>query len=273
MIPGFVIVFRETLEAALIVGIVFSYLDRLNARDKFKQVWAGIGFGILASILSAVLFQVIAGGFSGQAEKIFEGVTFLIGAVLLTTFILWMIKEEKYVTNLQKKVETRVNSNQMLGIFLIVFISILREGIETVIFFQSLTKLQNNAVLNWFGAIIGAGLAVLAGILIYKGEKRFSLKKFFFVTNIILIMFAGGMVAYGIHELQEAGVVPVVVEHLYNINPPVIIEGIYPVLHDKGAIGSIFKGLFGYNGNPSLIELICYWMYLSAVVAIWRFWK
>ena len=271
MIPSFIIVFRETLEAALIVGIIFSYLAKINARGKFKQVWFGVGAGIFASIIAAILFNIIAGGFAGISEKIFEGVTFIMGAVLLTTFILWIMKEEQHIKKLEEKVDFSITNKRMLGLFFIVFISILREGIETVIFLQSLTKLQDNIFITWIGAISGAIIAVGAGILIYFGEKKIPLKRFFQVTNIILILFAAGMAAYGIHELQEAKIIPTIIEHVYDINPHVVKEGVYPVLHEKGAIGSIFKGLLGYNGNPSLIEVIAYIAYLLSIFSIWKF--
>ncbi|PIN79655.1 high-affinity iron transporter, partial [Candidatus Woesearchaeota archaeon CG10_big_fil_rev_8_21_14_0_10_34_8] len=92
---------------------------------------------------------------------------------------------------------------------------------------------------------------------------------FFNITSILLILFASGLVAHGIHEFQEAGLIPVIQEHLFDINPPVTEEGIYPSLHEKGTIGSIAKGLFGYNGDPSLIEVFSWLLYLVIISYSW----
>jgi high-affinity iron transporter len=90
------------------------------------------------------------------------------------------------------------------------------------------------------------------------------------VTSILLILFAAGLAAQGVHELQEAHVLPVVLEHVWDVNPPLNPNGSYPLLHENGALGSILKALFGYNGNPSLLELVTYLGYLLLVSVLWR---
>ncbi len=116
----------------------------------------------------------------------------------------------------------------------------------------------------------GITAAVLLGYAIFVGSMKINLKRFFNITSILLILFAAGLVAQGVHELQEAGVIPTVIEHVWDINPPVNPDGSYPVLHEQGYVGSILKGLFGYNGNPSLLELLAYGLYLLLVFGWWR---
>ncbi|MCK4755850.1 FTR1 family protein, partial [candidate division WOR-3 bacterium] len=108
------------------------------------------------------------------------------------------------------------------------------------------------------------------GYLIFIGSMKINIKKFFDITSILLILFAAGLVAQGIHELQEAKIIPTVIEHLWDINPLVNTDGSYPLLHEKGYIGSILKGLFGYNGNPALIEVLSYLAYGTIVFMLWR---
>jgi high-affinity iron transporter len=98
---------------------------------------------------------------------------------------------------------------------------------------------------------------------------KINLKRFFNMTGILLILFAAGLVAYGVHELQEAGIIPTFVEHLWDINPPVNPDGTYPLLHENGYGGSVLKGLFGYNGNPSLLEVLSYVTYLGLALILW----
>jgi len=214
------------------------------------------------------LFNRLAGGFTGRAEEIFAGITTLIGAGLLTTMILWMMRQRHIAAELEDRVAAEVVEAHTVGLFLLVFIAVLREGIETVIFLGAASFVSTNSSL--LGALAGVAAAVLLGYAMFVSLMKINIKKFFNITSILLILFAAGLVAYGVHELQEARTIPTVVEHVWNINPPVNPDGSYPLLHEKGYIGSILKGLFGYNGDPSLIEVLSYLVYLLLVLVLWR---
>ena len=270
MIASFIITFREALEAALIVGIILSFLLRTKQTKYNNIVYIGIISGLIASIIGAFLFISLAGGFEGRAEAIFEGVTMLIGAVLLTTMIIWMMKQRHIALELEKKVKREVFESHKLGLFFLVFIAILREGIETVIFLGAASFVSTDNTL--IGGIAGVISAVFLGYLIFVSSMKVNIKKFFAITNILLILFAAGLVAHGIHELGEAKIIPNIIEEVWNINSeaPLADKGIYPLLHENGYIGSIFKGLFGYNGNPSLIEVLAYLAYLFFVLVLWK---
>jgi len=259
MIPSFIITFRETLEAALIVGIILSYLVRTKETKYNNVVYVGIASGIGASIIGALLFTIIAGGFTGRAEKIFEGITMLVGVLLLTTMILWMMKQKHIAMELEHRVNMELSEAHKFGLFLLVFISVLREGIETVIFLGATSFVSTNN--NMIGALAGIIVAIFLGYAMFVGSMKINIKKFFNITSILLILFAAGLVAHGIHELQEATIIPIVIEHVWDINP---------ILDENGQIGSILKGLFGYNGNPSLIEVLSYFIYLFFVFVLWR---
>jgi high-affinity iron transporter len=268
MIAEFIITFRETLEAALIIGIILSYLYKTKQSKYNSVVYIGIVFGILASIVGAFLFNILAGGFEGRAEQIFEGITMFIGAILLTTMILWMMKQKHIAKELEQKVSLKIDSAKRFGLFFLVFISILREGIETVIFLGATSFVSANSTM--FGAITGFLAAIFLGYAIFVGSMKINLRKFFNITSILLILFATGLVAHGVHELQEASIIPTIIENLWDINPPINADGTYPLLHEKGYIGSILKGLFGYNGNPSLIEVLSYLIYILVVIFLWK---
>jgi high-affinity iron transporter len=267
MIPSFIITFREALEAALMVGIILSYLVRTKQTEYSNVVYMGVLSGIVASIIGALLFVRLAGGFTGRAEQIFEGTTMLIGALLLTTMILWMMKQRHIALELELRVKTELTENHRLGLFLLMFVAVLREGIETVIFLGAASFVSSSNSL--IGASAGIVAAILLGYAIFVGSMKINLKRFFNMTGILLILFAAGLVAYGVHELQEARVIPTWVEHLWDINPSVNPDGTYPLLHENGYVGSILKGLFGYNGNPSLLEVLSYVTYLGLVLILW----
>ena len=268
MIESLIITFRETLEVALVVGIILSYLVRTKQTKYNNVVYIGIAFGIVASIIGAFLFNYLAGGFTGQAEKIFEGIIMLVGAFLLTIIILWMMKQKHIARELEQKVAAKISETYKLGLFLLVFVAVLREGIETVIFLGAASFVSTNN--NLIGALLGIIAAVFLGYLIFVGSMKINVKKFFDITSILLILFAAGLVAHGVHELQEANIIPMGVEHVWDINPPVNPDGSYPFMHERGYIGSILVGLFGYNGNPSLIEVLSYLFYLLIVFVLWK---
>jgi high-affinity iron transporter len=266
MLQSFIILFRETLEAALVIGIVLGYLVRTGQNEYKKSVYLGLAAGVAASILGAFGFQLLAGGFSGPAEQIFEGITMLAGAVLLTTLIVWVIRKSAKTAELEREVANRLEGTRRAGLFLLVFFAVLREGIESVVFLSAARFASGGN--NMLGAALGLAAAVVLGLLLFRGSLRINLRSFFAATNILLILFAAGLVAGGVHELQEAGVIPIVLEHLWDINPSASGDS-YPVLHENGLLGSIAKGLFGYNGNPSLIEVLSYLGYLISVLSIW----
>jgi len=273
VLSSFLITSRETLEAALVVGIVLAYLNRTNNEQYKKTVYYGIFAGIVLSIFSAFLFNIFAGGFEGRAEELFEGFTMLFAAVLLTTMILWMMRQRKHLSrNIEKKVAAHIEMDKAFsyGIFLLIVIAVLREGVETVIFLYALNL---SSGISFIGGVLGVITAIAIGWLFFIGTRKINLKKFFSISSIFLILIAAGLVAHGIHELEEANILNPIIEHVWDINPvaPLASQGIYPLMHEKGAVGSFFVGLFGYNGNPSLLEVLFYAAYLIGIFYLyWR---
>ena len=273
VLSSFLITSRETLEAALVVGIVLAYLNRTNNEQYRKTVYYGIFAGIVLSIFSAFLFNIFAGGFEGRAEELFEGFTMLFAAALLTTMILWMMKQRHIAKEIEGKVAAHIqkakfNQAYSYGLFALIVVAVLREGVETVIFFSALNYASS---ISFIGATLGVITAIGIGYLFFASTRKINLKKFFSISSIFLILIASGLVAHGIHELEEAKLLNPLVEHVWDINPAVAVEGVYPALHENGIIGSFLKGLFGYNGNPSLLEVLFYAAYLIGIFYLyWR---
>lgn len=268
MFSSFIITFREALEAALIIGIILSYLVKTKQERYNAIVYVAIAAAIVASMFGAFAFNAFAGGFEGINEQIFEGITMLIGAVLITTMILWMMKQRNIAVELKHKVAAEIHESHRMGLFLLIFISVLREGIETVLFLGAASFASANN--NILGALLGIAAAIVLGYLMFVGSMKIDLRKFFNISSILLILFAAGLVAHGMHELAEAKIVPEIIEHVWDINPSVNADGSYPALHENGVVGSFLKGLFGYNGNPSLVEIIGYLVYLMMVFLLWK---
>jgi high-affinity iron transporter len=261
VVPSLLIVFRETLESALVIGLVLGYLARTAQERLRSAVWLATAAGIAASVLGAFAFQWLAGGFEGRAEALFEGVIMLLGAGLLTTLIVWISTKTDAARRLERRVEARLaarKASRYAGLFLLVFLSILREGVETVLFLTAARFRASD--LSLLGALIGLLSAGLLGWALFRGALRISLRAFFAATNALLILFAAGLVGRGIHELQEAGLIPTIVKHLYDLNP---------LLPETRFAGGLARGLFGYNPNPSLFEALGYGLYLATTGSLW----
>jgi high-affinity iron transporter len=268
MIASLIITFRETLEAALVTGIVLSYLSRTRQTRYNGVVYAGVASGAVAAVLGALAFSRLAGGFTGRAEQLFEGITMLLGALLLSTMILWMMRQTHLAQELETRVAAQVADAHRWGLFSLVFVAVLREGIETVIFLGAVSATAAGGGL--VGALIGIVAAIALGYVSFVGARKVNIKTFFNLTSLLLIVFAAGLVGQGVHELQEAGLTPPPIEHVWDINPPLNPDGSYPPLHENGYIGSVLKSLLGYNGNPSLIEVLGYVAYLAVMAGSWR---
>jgi len=258
MLPSILLSLREGLEAALIIGIILSMLTRLNSQHLKIVVWQGAAAAIAASLLAGMGLNFLGLEFEGKAEEIFEGLATLFAAGVLTWMIFWMQKQGQ---DLKKKIESDTNQAISTGkkaLFSLAFITVFREGLELAVFLLA-TSFVSGGKLTLVGASIGLLSAVILGWAIFSYSNRLNLNMFFLVTNILLILFASGLVAYGVHELNEAGWIPSIIEHVWDINH---------ILNEKSQFGLIFKTLFGYNGNPSLSEVVSYLLYFVSMFAI-----
>ncbi|MBI2639159.1 FTR1 family protein [Candidatus Peregrinibacteria bacterium] len=251
MFESFLITFRETLEASLVVFIILSYLKKTGQSRNNFIVYAGVIGAVIVSAIAAWFFQTIAGGLTGEVEEIFEGTTMILAAILLTTMIIWMAHAKHVQHQIEARVAVELSDRHRLGLFAVVFIAVLREGVETVIFLGAIAMRGANQ--GFLGALLGIFTAAFLGYFLFAGAKRMGLKTFFRVTSALLIFFAAGLIAHGIHEFQEVGWIPFWSQEAWNTAA---------FLSEKSVIGSIFKGVFGYNENPSILEVAAYIGYL-----------
>lgn len=259
MLGSFLITLREGLEAALIVGIVLAYLARTDNRHGFKHVWLGTVLAVVVSLMAGAIIYLTARELSGRAEEVFEGSAMFLATVVLTWMVFWMRRQAVNIkAHLYAQVQSAVGSGSSLGLVVLAFVAVAREGVETALFVFAATQVAESALLATAGAALGIVAAVAIGYTLYKGTYRLNLRVFFDVTGILLIVFAAGLLAHGIHEFHEAGLLPEVVEHVWDING---------VLPEQSAFGRFLTAMFGYNGNPSLLEVVAYLTFLVVVLA------
>ncbi|MBI5227062.1 FTR1 family protein [Candidatus Micrarchaeota archaeon] len=267
MLPEFIVMFRESLEVAFVIGIILAYLHKTKNEDMEKHVWLGVSAGLVLSIVLAYLFQFLSGGFAAN-EELFEGIFMVLTSAFVSWLIFWVVSHKNIAQELRDQVKVKLDKKEAFGLFALALTATIREGVEAVLFMAGISL--NIGSISIFGALLGVIAAIVVGILVFEYAVRFNIGLFFKITTAVLVLLAAGLFSQGLHELQEAKVLPTYVEHVYNINPPVNADGSYPLLHEKGPIGSIFKGLVGYDGNPSDIQIVGYIAYILGAYMIYK---
>ncbi len=259
MLTSGLITLREGLEAALIIGIVLSVLRRLNQSKQDKWIWIGVAAAVIVSVIAGIVLHLLGVAFEGRGEEIFEGVVMLIAAGVLTWMIFWMNRQGRHIKGeLERDVQQAVTINSGWALFSLAFIAVVREGIETALFLTA-AAFSTTPFLALVGGAVGLIAAVVLGWLIFVAGKRLDVRTFFRVTGVLLILVAAGLIAHGVHELQEAAIIPTVIEHVWDVNH---------ILDENSSVGVFLKALFGYNGNPSLLEVLVYSVYFAAIMVI-----
>ncbi|MGA2202110.1 MAG: Fe-S-containing protein [Terriglobales bacterium] len=206
MLQAFIITLREGVEAALIVGITLAYLAKLGRNDLRKSVYAALAAAFVGSIGGAVVLSRFK-----LNEDVFEGWVMLVAAVFVVTMIVFMMKTGRKLKGQIETIETKIGlfarGDAWIGLFLFVFLMVLREGAETVLILSAVT-LNSSELMSFIGTVMGVIVAILFGVMFVKGSVKINLQKFFRVTTAILFLVAGQLVISGLHELSENGVLP-----------------------------------------------------------------
>jgi high-affinity iron transporter len=214
MLQAFMITLREGVEAALIVGITLAYLTKIGRLELRKAVYAALGTAFVGSVAGAVLLSRLRWN-----EDIFEGWVMLAAAFFVITMIIFMMKTgRKLKGQIEGKVGLLAGENAWFGLFLFVFLMVLREGAETVLALAAVS-LNSTGLLSFLGTVLGLLVAVLFGVTFVKGSIRINLQKFFRVTTVILFFVAAQLLISGLHELSENGVLPSSKEEMAIVGP------------------------------------------------------
>lgn len=203
---SFVITLREGVEAALIIALVISYLNRTGRQELRRWVYGGLGLAIAASLLGAVGFSQI--GLDPESELL-EGILYGVAAVLVATLVIWMWRNARHMKQqIEDRLETLSTSDNRgygWGLLAFVFFMVFREGIETVLFLAALSLTKTPDLAGFLGGLVGLSLAVLFGLLFIRGSLRINLRWFFAITSIVLMILAVRLAAGSLHEFHEAG--------------------------------------------------------------------
>ena len=257
MFGAFVTLLREGFEATLLIAIVLAYLVKIERREDFRQVWYGVGAAVAVSLAVAGALFVTAGELEGTAEYVFEGTAMWLAVGFLTYMVLWMRRESRTVAQgIRRGVDSAVETGGRLALTSLVFVMVVREGIETGLFLFGITR-TSSPVQVALGAILGIMAAVALGYAVYAGGKRINLGTFFKVTGVLLILVAAGLFAHGLAEFQEAGLLPELLP-LWNVSGA-------PIVGEEVLVSEMLTVLFGWDPEANLLQFIAWATYLLAV--------
>jgi len=255
MLVPFLIMLREGMEAALIVGIVASYLRQTGRARWLGAVWAGAGLAASLCLALGLAFNRASAEFPQREQELFEAVVGLIAVVILTFMVFWMRRAARSIgAELRRSVDVALAPRRGSGMALVgmVFLAVGREGLESV-FFLLATFQQDVGAAVPIGALLGLAVAALIGYGIYRGGVRLNLRSFFTWTGILIVFVAAGLLAGALRALHEAG--------LWNGLQAIAFD-LSAVLPADSVPGTVLAGLLGYSDTPTAGEVIVYLAYL-----------
>jgi high-affinity iron transporter len=247
---------REGLEAGLVVGILVAYLRKLGRDELIPRLWIGIGLAIALSLGVGAVLTWGPYGMSFQAQEILGGSLSILAVGLVTWMIFWMLKHSRGLRGeLQHQLDDTLARGTGWGLVLLGVVSVGREGVETALFIWASVKSTGDPVLGTIGATLGIAGAVVISYLIYRGFVRINLAVFFRWTGIFLILVAAGVLAYGVGDLQEAGLIPGVGQAAFSLAHLVPATSWY---------GMLLAGVFNFTPEPTWAQFIAWLAYIVA---------
>ena len=253
---------REGVEAALIVAIVLAYLVRSGNGRQAPKVWLGAGLAAVVRLVAGIVIFQTVGSFEEPYEQYFEAGTLLIAAAVVTWMLFWMRRQSMAIRGeLHTKIDRALTEGSALGLAVLAFTAVIREGLETSIFLVGQTRSADaSAGSVVVGALIGLAIAIAIGWMFYTGTRRIDLRSFFRWTGIGLIFIAAGLLSHAVHELIEVGIVSVGTQTAFDISH---------VLPDEVGVGQFLRAILGYSAAPELSTLAVHLAYLVVVLALY----
>ena len=259
MLANYLIGLREGLEAALIVTILIAYVVKIGRRDVLPRLWAGVGLAVLLALALGAILTFGTYGLSFAAQETIGGLLSIIATGLVTWMVFWMLRTAKDLKgHLHGSIDKHLAGAGM-GIVLVAFLAVGREGIETALFIWAAVQATGQTTMPLLGAGLGILTAVGLGWLIYAGMLKINLSRFFTWTGAILIVVAAGVLSYGVHDLQEAGILPGLNSLAFNVSAVIPPDSWY---------GTLLKGTLNFSPATTWLEMFAWLAYIVPTLTL-----
>ncbi|MBO0653722.1 FTR1 family protein [Streptomyces triculaminicus] len=257
MFGNFLIGLREGLEASLVVCILVAYLVKTGNRRQLPPLWAGVGIAVTLSLAFGALLQFGSSTLTFQAKEALGGTLSILSVGLVTWMVFWMRRTARH---LKSELQDKLDAALAVGTGALVvtsFFAVGREGLETSLFIWTAAQATGDGIRPLIGALLGLATSVVLGWLFYKGALRINLARFFRWTGAMLVVVAAGVLAYGIHDLQEADLLPGLHDLAFDISTTIPPDSWY---------GTLLKGVFNFQPDPTVLQVIVWALYLTPVM-------
>ncbi len=259
MLANYLIGLREGLEAALVVSVLAAYLVRTDRRHALQWVWVGVAVAVTMSVAVGALLEFTSATLTFTAAELFGGVMSIIAVGFVTWMIFWMKSASRTISaELRGRMDRAMEAGAGAVVFM-AFVAVAREGLETAVFFFAAARAAGSTTEPLLGFVLGLATAVLLGWLLYRRAIAINLSRFFRVTGLLLIFVAAGVLAYGVHDLQEAGVLP----------------GLDTLAFDASAVipatswyGTLLAGLFNFSPQTTVLQAITWTTYVVVTLTL-----
>jgi high-affinity iron transporter len=250
---------REGLEAALVVSILVAFLVRTDRRSALPKVWAGVTVAIVVSVAVTVGLALSQQALTFEAQEALGGSLSIVAVGFVTWMIFWMRRAGRTIT---KELEGKLENAVAMGSTAVVVMAALavgREGLETALFFFTAAQAAGETTQPLIGFLVGIAIAVVIAYLIYRGAVRLNLGRFFTITGALLVFVAAGILAYGVHDLQEAGILPGLTTLAFDVSAAIPPDSWY---------GTLLKGIFNFSPQTTVLEAIVWVVYVAIVLTL-----
>jgi high-affinity iron transporter len=259
VVGNFLIGLREGLEAALVVSILVAFLVRTDRRSVLPKVWLGVGIAVAVSAGVTLALALAQQQLTFEAQEAFGGTLSIVAVGFVTWMIFWMRRAARSIS---AELRGRMEQAVQLGSSAVVIMATLavgREGLETALFFFTAAQAAGQTTEPLIGFLLGIAVAVVLAYLIYRGAVRLNLGRFFTVTGALLIFVAAGILAYGVHDLQEAAILPGLNTLAFDVSAAVPPDSWY---------GTLLKGVFNFSPQTTVLEAIVWVAYVAVVLTL-----
>lgn len=260
MSANFLIGLREGLEAAMIVVLLLAYVARTGRRHLVPRIWTGVGLAVAVSIGFGALLTFGPRGLTFRAQEAIGGSLSIAAVALVTWMVFWMARTSRTLgTDLRGKID-KVADGAAWGLVAVAALAVGREGLETALFLWAAAQSAGQSSIPLLGAVLGLAAAAGLGYLLHRGALRVNLARFFTWTGAALIVVAGGVLAYGIHDLQEAGLLPGLQSLAFDVTAAVPPSSWY---------GTLLKGTLNFSPATTWLEATAWVLYVVPVMALY----